>query len=748
MKKNLKGRYKFLTYIAIASISSNIIYPTIAAAEELDNISQNNMEIKSTDSQNGNIVEKITLNEKIDLTTLTESKDNDFFSQINIELREKQLIISYFDETETYNFNLGTYTGEYTISENTEGMQEIQFNGFPTEKKIAILVENNNTLDKYNLTFTLNSEELNSLENVRADISKAEQVTETENNLISNETNDVKENILPDSENLMAEENDKSITVESEETTTQESKISDKSDANKTFFPNFGIVEEQVEEKTNPVTTSSIQGLIPLKRVAINGIYTVRTGDTLENIAKEFGISLAQIAVWNSISKDKVSFIKAGQGLAVSQLGVESRLSDEERSKVFKGGTISFGKQEFINYIAPYAKKVASLPGEEPIYASVIIAQAIHESAYGNSGLASPPNYNLTGIKGSYNGEYVKMWTWEHVPSFKADVKELANFRKYPSYYEAILDHGKKMRYGTSWNSKIYSGTWVKNTTSYKDATAALDGVYATDPYGYARKLNNYIELYNLTDYDIYDSFLTKKEVNYDATVSSNNEGIYTRPLGMKDAVLYTSFRYNDKEVKITEEATTQSGTFVKLVRTSDRGTIGWIKKSNMNIFDEFLTKFGVNYDAVVSANNKGIYTKPLGMKDAILYTSYKYNNKEVKISEEATTQSGTFVKLIRISDRGTIGWIKKSDVQLKNYDTFLTKYKMNYRATVLENNKGIFTKPQGMRSAILYTSFKYNNKTVIVGEEATTQGGTFVKLIRPEDRGTIGWIKKSDISK
>nr|WP_251006003.1 GW dipeptide domain-containing protein [Carnobacterium sp. ISL-102] len=485
-----------------------------------------------------------------------------------------------------------------------------------------------------------------------------------------------------------------------------------------------------------------------VKRIAVDGIYTIIATDNLNSIAEEFGVSLAQLAIWNDIAKDKINSINVGQKLAISKIGVESRLSATEKNKIYKESTTLFERQEFVDYIASYAVKIANISGEEPLYASVIIAQAIHESAYGSSGLSNPPNHNLTGIKGSYNGQYVKMWTWEHDEKFDADVSILANFRKYPSYFEALEDHGKKMRYGTTWNSKIYSGTWVNNTTSYKDATAALDGVYATDPYGYANKLNKYIEQYQLTDYDVYDSFLTKKKMNYTAMVLPNNEGIYTKPNGMKNPLLYTSYKYNNREVLVTEEATTQSGTFVKLVRLEDRGTIGWIKKVNIIIPDEFITKKNVNYDATVLAKNEGIYTKPKGMQGSILYTSYKYNNKEVKVGEEATTKSGTFIKLIRVEDRGTIGWIKKTSIKINHYDTFLTKKKVKYDGTVSPNNQGIYTKPNGMQGSILYTNYKYNSKEVEIGEEATTQNGTFAKLIEINSRRTIGWIKKADISK
>ncbi len=42
-----------------------------------------------------------------------------------------------------------------------------------------------------------------------------------------------------------------------------------------------------------------------------------------------------------------------------------------------------------------------------------MIAQAILESGSGNSALAAPPNYNLFGIKGAYQGQSVSFPTQE-----------------------------------------------------------------------------------------------------------------------------------------------------------------------------------------------------------------------------------------------------------------------------------------------------------------------------------------------
>lgn len=155
------------------------------------------------------------------------------------------------------------------------------------------------------------------------------------------------------------------------------------------------------------------------------------------------------------------------------------------------------GDQDFIDYIGNSARKLAS---NNDLYASVMIAQAMVESNWGTSGLASAPNYNLFGIKGNYNGSSVNMGTQEDDGTGNL-YSISSNFRKYPSYKESLEDYVSLLRGGTSGNSQMYAGTWKSNTKSYKDATKYLTGRYATDT-TYADKLNSVIEKYNLTQFD------------------------------------------------------------------------------------------------------------------------------------------------------------------------------------------------------------------------------------------------------
>ncbi len=145
---------------------------------------------------------------------------------------------------------------------------------------------------------------------------------------------------------------------------------------------------------------------------------------------------------------------------------------------------------DFIKKLAPGAQKVYK---KYNVLASLVIAQGCLESGFGSSGLSQQAN-NLFGIKGTYNGKYVLMWTSEQ--DKKGNVTRIqAKFRKYPSYSESLADLG-------SLYTRLSRYKAVVGETNYKKACQAVkDGGYATD-INYPSKLISIIEKYNLTQYD------------------------------------------------------------------------------------------------------------------------------------------------------------------------------------------------------------------------------------------------------
>lgn len=172
-------------------------------------------------------------------------------------------------------------------------------------------------------------------------------------------------------------------------------------------------------------------------------------------------------------------------------------------------------------FIDMISADVVTIANEYNLYASVMLAQAALESNYGESGLASAPNYNLFGIKGQYNGQSSSFATNEQTTDGTV-FRTTASFRKYASYEESLKDYAVLLTGGTSGNSTYYQGVLKQHTMSYKQALQALEGRYATDT-NYASKLQAIIDDYDLTRFD---TMAGSPEIvaNEDGTTTTNVE--------------------------------------------------------------------------------------------------------------------------------------------------------------------------------------------------------------------------------
>ncbi|MDO4902893.1 MAG: glucosaminidase domain-containing protein [Limosilactobacillus sp.] len=151
-------------------------------------------------------------------------------------------------------------------------------------------------------------------------------------------------------------------------------------------------------------------------------------------------------------------------------------------------------QQNFIQSIASGAIDTWKQYGVLP---SVTVAQAIIESAWGT---AAPAN-NLFGIKGSYNGQSVRLLTSEWVNGRYIQIYDY--FRSYPSFYESVQDHGRFLVENSRYSNLLWDTNYVSVTNKLQQ-----DG-YATSP-TYASSLQNIIRSYNLTQLDqiaIYNYF-------------------------------------------------------------------------------------------------------------------------------------------------------------------------------------------------------------------------------------------------
>ncbi|NOU89904.1 muramidase (flagellum-specific) [Paenibacillus sp. LMG 31460] len=150
-------------------------------------------------------------------------------------------------------------------------------------------------------------------------------------------------------------------------------------------------------------------------------------------------------------------------------------------------------RQEFIELIAPIAVKLRL--ENSPIYPSVRIAQAIHETG-GNLNVWN----NLVGYKVGngvltpyWQGDRVSTTTWEVIGGIRYD-NVPGDFRAYPTLEAGFRD--QDLLFG----SPRYASVRIARSPG-EQVKALQSSGYATDP-SYASKLNTIIQTYGLTHFD------------------------------------------------------------------------------------------------------------------------------------------------------------------------------------------------------------------------------------------------------
>ncbi|OTO46784.1 glycoside hydrolase family 73 protein [Enterococcus faecium] len=150
--------------------------------------------------------------------------------------------------------------------------------------------------------------------------------------------------------------------------------------------------------------------------------------------------------------------------------------------------------QQFIERLVPHAQELQDGYGVLP---SIILGQAILESNWGKSTLASKYN-NLFGIKAYGDQKKVSLETKEFVNEEWITIQ--GDFKVYDSWEQSMDEHTQLFVQGVDWNPALYEK--VITATNYQEAAQALqEAGYATDP-GYAQKIIQVIETYQLNQYD------------------------------------------------------------------------------------------------------------------------------------------------------------------------------------------------------------------------------------------------------
>jgi LysM repeat protein len=255
----------------------------------------------------------------------------------------------------------------------------------------------------------------------------------------------------------------------------------------------FGISADTLRWANDLGETDGLTPGKDLTVLPVSGVlHTVIEGDTVANLAERYGVTAARLVEVNGLQEPFA--LKVEQLLLVP--GAQP-LPPTPATRVVEWpapGTGDRNKRQFIEAAAPAAQDSQRRLG---IPASVIIAQAIHESYWGTSKLARNAN-NFFGIK-ARNGEGSAgtywMDAWEVINGEDVVVPE--PFRAYNNPGESFIDHGLFFL-----RNSRYHGAFRFSDDPRRFAWAVADAGYATDP-DYAPKLIRIMDQFDLYQYDL-----------------------------------------------------------------------------------------------------------------------------------------------------------------------------------------------------------------------------------------------------
>lgn len=211
----------------------------------------------------------------------------------------------------------------------------------------------------------------------------------------------------------------------------------------------------------------------------------INIGDSLRNSNTHDTI----VSKWVNVVSSKLNIKLSNSYVDSDTVDTDIDSDTEDMDMTISRVPVPSNAKEFINQWAKVAKEHHTKYG---IPASITLAQAGLESAWGSSKLASKYN-NYFGITGEYKGNSIKL---------RDSGGSMLSFRVYPTPQQSYEDHAVLLK-------KRY--TPKEKSATYEDwANSLQQNGYATDP-NYASSLISTIEKFGLTDYDQGSSKISMK---------------------------------------------------------------------------------------------------------------------------------------------------------------------------------------------------------------------------------------------
>ncbi|WP_035052200.1 GW dipeptide domain-containing protein [Carnobacterium pleistocenium] len=314
-------------------------------------------------------------------------------------------------------------------------------------------------------------------------------------------------------------------------------------------------------------------------------------------------------------------------------------------------------------------------------------------------------------------------------------------------HYDATVEQGRHDVYtlpGYTQGNEI-----ITKASTYLNQTVQIDEEKVTDRAIWVLisqngKIIGWMNKKGIKAVEYNDTISESRSVHYEATVSKNNQLIFSAPGYTKDSKAIANTKdYYKNDTRILEEKITKRATWA-LISVNNK-TIGWVDKAHLTVqYDSIKTTKAVHYDALVEQGRHDIYTAPGYTKgNEIITKASSYLNKKAYIVNIAETGKATWAQF---SINGKIiGWMNIIGLSIQ-YDKIISSNKVNIIAKVVEGRHDVYTIPGYTKNNELITkSETYLNKNITIVKEIKTARATWALITLNGE--TIGWMNKKGLS-
>ncbi|WEG73618.1 GW dipeptide domain-containing protein [Vagococcus intermedius] len=237
-------------------------------------------------------------------------------------------------------------------------------------------------------------------------------------------------------------------------------------------------------------------------------------------------------------------------------------------------------------------------------------------------------------------------------------------------------------------------------------------------------------------------NFINNKKVNQIKFINKNTAVLYNRAYIPGAKNLGRTLEMKNRQVKVTESATTGYGRWYKVSYTSNGvKKTGWLNAKDL---ENYIENHKLNKKMMLTKNTAVLYNRAYIPGAKNLGTTVGMKNKAVTIHESAVTGYGRWYKVSYTSNGAKkTGWLKSTDLA-----NFVEHHKMNQKVYLTKNTSVLYSRAYIPGAKTLGRTVGMKGELATVTEEATTAYGHWYKVSYDQDgEKKSGWLQAKEVA-